>query len=90
MLDDLGYTGNRPYYTGRSGYVLANLPGLSNVHTVNLETGTAVCGQQPKTRRELWVEHSEVPKGQRECPRCRKWNLFEKTGAYLNVDDDDL
>lgn len=72
ILDDLGYEDRPLNLSGRSGRTLARLPGLKNIHVVDLSTMMASCGAMPKTRREPWVELDAVPEGHKECARCRK------------------
>ncbi|UDY80386.1 hypothetical protein AXY1_75 [Achromobacter phage AXY1] len=72
VLDDLGYEDRPLNLSGRTGIVLGRLPGLKNVHRVDLSTMIAACGTMPKSRREPWVELNEVPEGHKFCARCRK------------------
>lgn len=72
ILDDLGYDDRPLNLTNRTGIVLARLPDLKSIHTVDLATMTAYCGQTPKTRRDPWVELETVPPDHKQCPRCRK------------------
>lgn len=73
ILDDVGAPSDEPD-DGRRGLTLARLPDAKNIHTIDLATKTALCGQVQKKRREPWVEYKQMPDGHRYCTKCKKAN----------------
>lgn len=73
ILDDVGAPFKEPD-DGRRGIVLARLPDAKNIHSVDLATREALCGQRQKSRRDPWIEYKAVPDGHRYCSKCKKAN----------------
>lgn len=73
ILDDVGAPFKEPD-DGRRGIVLARLPDAKNIHSVDLATREALCGQRQKSRRDPWIEYEAVPDGHRYCSKCKKAN----------------
>lgn len=74
ILADIGVTDLPPdrRVEVRSGLVLARRPDAKNIHTVDLSTGVALCGDSVKGRHDKWVEYVRLPAGHRECSKCVK------------------
>jgi hypothetical protein len=72
ILDDLGVGFQEP--DNRTGFTIARLPDAKNIHTIDLATKKALCGQAQKKRREPWVEYKQMPDGHRYCTKCKKAN----------------
>lgn len=75
ILEDIGYSRVDPKLRGRTGIVLARMPDSKSIHSLNLATGLAACGAQPKSVRDAWIEYKVMPDGHRFCPKCKKDEL---------------
>jgi hypothetical protein len=72
ILQDVGWGTHDPMLAGKTGTFLGHLPAQKTVHYVDAKTGVALCEKGRKSIRESWVEHAQLPAGQRVCGRCRK------------------
>jgi len=71
ILSDIGADFAEPD-DGRRGIVLARIPDAKNIHSVDLKSKVALCGQRRKSIRDPWVEYKAMPDGHRYCSKCKK------------------
>jgi hypothetical protein len=72
ILDECGLAVIDPTTVGRKGKFLGKREDQKTIHTINAATGVAVCGVARPSRRDLWIEYTSVPEGERYCSKCRK------------------
>lgn len=83
ILDEAGLDVIDPYVVGRKGFYLGRQESQKTIHQIKASTATALCGAERKSRRDLWVEYSELPQARagmkpafRFCAKCRKEGEF--------------
>lgn len=76
ILQDFGLSVVDPQFEGRTGTTMGHMDGQKTVHTINMESGAAVCGKANKTIRDPWVEVKRVPDGMRMCSKCVKGGVI--------------
>lgn len=72
MLQDLGHRVIDPALAGRRGIILGRMGDQKTFHQIQLPQGIALCGKEPESIRDQWVEAKRLPDGYRVCGKCRK------------------
>lgn len=76
-LEDVGLNVRNPRLSGRSGYMIANLPKQKTVHLIDNRTLVALCGREQPDQRTAWIEHEGVPDDFRTCKKCQAERGYE-------------